>query len=190
MPLSHTAMAERRQWTWPVASTTSLTTSWPEADGDKSSMLSKRQRPLLFKFTGGYQGQRVTLLCWVRHILYTNGLMMSYKMQVRPITQYSSLTWISSAQSNLSHLDKVQQRAECLIHGGSDPDLHKNNFCKGDVVFLVTLSMNKSQSILSVKKGNNWANRRRGDNFMNIVSRSWILRPWTTLHVFYQIWKY
>ena len=36
---------------------------------------------------------------------------------MRPIVEYSPLTWMSSAQSHLSLLDKVQGRVDRLIHG-------------------------------------------------------------------------
>ena len=58
---------------------------------------------------------RVTLLRRVRHLLDADGLMKLYKAQVRPIMEYSPLTWMSSAQGHLSLLDKVQRRAERLI---------------------------------------------------------------------------
>ena len=60
---------------------------------------------------------RVTLLRRVRHLLDAKGLMTLYKAQVRPIMEYSPLSWKSSAQSHLSLLDKVQRRAERLIYG-------------------------------------------------------------------------
>lgn len=52
---------------------------------------------------------RVTLLHRVRHLLDATGLMTLYKAQVRPIMEYSPLSWQSSAQSHLSLLDKVQR---------------------------------------------------------------------------------
>ena len=59
---------------------------------------------------------RVTLLRQVRHLLDTEDLMKLYKVQVRPVMEYSPLTWINSAQSHLSLLDKVQRQAERLIN--------------------------------------------------------------------------
>ena len=58
---------------------------------------------------------RVTLLRRVRHLLDADGLMKLYKAQVRPVMEYSPLSWMSSAQCHLSLLDKVQRRAERLI---------------------------------------------------------------------------
>lgn len=58
---------------------------------------------------------RVTLLRRVSHLLDANGLMKLYKAQVRPVMEYTPLTWMSSAQCHLSLLDKVQRRAEGLI---------------------------------------------------------------------------
>ena len=63
---------------------------------------------------------RVTLLRRVRHLLDAGGLMRLYKAQVRPIMEYSPLTWMSSAQCHLSLLDKVQRRAEHLIQQVSE----------------------------------------------------------------------
>ena len=62
---------------------------------------------------------RVTLLRRVSHLLDAKGLMTLYKAQVRPIMEYSPLTWMSSAQCNLYLLDKVQRRAERLINSSS-----------------------------------------------------------------------
>ncbi len=59
---------------------------------------------------------RVTLLRRVRHLLDADGLMKLYKAQVRPVMEYCPLSWMSSAQCHLSLLDKVQRRAERLIH--------------------------------------------------------------------------
>ena len=59
---------------------------------------------------------RVTLLRRVRHLLDAEGLMTLYKAQVRPIMEYSPLSWMSSARRHLSLLDKVQRRAERLIN--------------------------------------------------------------------------
>ncbi|KAG0729536.1 hypothetical protein GWK47_030107 [Chionoecetes opilio] len=56
---------------------------------------------------------RVTLLCRAVHLLDADGLMRLYKAKVRPVmeyTQYSPLTWMSSAQFHLSLLDKWQQQ--------------------------------------------------------------------------------
>ncbi|KAG0717669.1 hypothetical protein GWK47_053963 [Chionoecetes opilio] len=55
---------------------------------------------------------RVTLLRRVRHLLDADSLMRLKKAQVRPVMEYSPLTWMSSAQCHLSLLDKVQRRAE------------------------------------------------------------------------------
>ncbi|KAG0716705.1 hypothetical protein GWK47_000965 [Chionoecetes opilio] len=63
---------------------------------------------------------RVTLLRRVRHLLDADGLMRLYKAQVRPVMEYSPVTWMSSAQCHLSLLDKVQRRAERLIHPTDD----------------------------------------------------------------------
>ncbi|MPD00395.1 hypothetical protein E2C01_095863 [Portunus trituberculatus] len=43
--------------------------------------------------------------------------MTLYKAQVRHIMEYSPLSWMCSAQSHLSLLNKVQRRAERLLHG-------------------------------------------------------------------------
>ena len=59
---------------------------------------------------------RVTLLRRVRHLLDADGLLRLYKAQVRSVMEYSPLSWMSSAQCHLSLLDKVQRRAERLIH--------------------------------------------------------------------------
>lgn len=59
---------------------------------------------------------RVTLLRRVRHLLDADGLMKLYKAQVRPVMEYSPLTWMNSAQCHLSLLDQVQRRAERLIN--------------------------------------------------------------------------
>ena len=69
---------------------------------------------------------RVTLLRRVRHLLDADGLMKLYKAQVRPVIEYSPLTWMSSAQCHLSLLDKVQRRAERLIQeaGGMQHQRH------------------------------------------------------------------
>ncbi|KAG0717235.1 hypothetical protein GWK47_054864 [Chionoecetes opilio] len=58
---------------------------------------------------------RVTQLRRVRHLLDVDGLMRLYMAQVRPVMEYSPLTWMNSTQCHLSLLDKVQRRAECLI---------------------------------------------------------------------------
>ncbi|KAG0714527.1 Retrovirus-related Pol polyprotein from type-1 retrotransposable element R1 2 [Chionoecetes opilio] len=63
---------------------------------------------------------KVTLLRRVRHLLNADGLMRLYKAQVRPVMEYSPLTWMSSAQCHLSLLDKVQRGAERLIHPTAD----------------------------------------------------------------------
>ncbi|KAG0720554.1 hypothetical protein GWK47_048278 [Chionoecetes opilio] len=63
---------------------------------------------------------RVTLLRRARHLLDADGLMRLYKAQVRPVMEYSPLTWMSSAQCRLSLLDKVQRRPERLIHPTDD----------------------------------------------------------------------
>ena len=63
---------------------------------------------------------RVTRLRQVRHLLDAEDLMKLHKTQVRPVMEYSSLTWMSSAQSHLSLLDKVQRRAEHLINDARD----------------------------------------------------------------------
>ncbi|MPC95521.1 hypothetical protein E2C01_090737 [Portunus trituberculatus] len=59
---------------------------------------------------------RVTFLRRVRHLLDAKGVMTLYKAQVRPIMEYSPLSWMCSAQSHLSLLDKVQRRADRLLH--------------------------------------------------------------------------
>ncbi|XP_045121812.1 uncharacterized protein LOC123510597 [Portunus trituberculatus] len=59
--------------------------------------------------------QKVTLLRRLRHLLDADGLLTLYKAQVRPIMEYAPLTWMSSARSHLTLLDKVQRRAERLI---------------------------------------------------------------------------
>ena len=51
---------------------------------------------------------RVKLLLCVRNLLDGDGLLKLYKAQVRPIMEYSPLTWMNSAQGHLSLLDKVQ----------------------------------------------------------------------------------
>ncbi|KAG0714754.1 RNA-directed DNA polymerase from mobile element jockey [Chionoecetes opilio] len=48
---------------------------------------------------------RVTLLRQVRNLLDADGLIRLYKAQVRPVIEYSPLTWMSSAQCHLSLLD-------------------------------------------------------------------------------------
>ena len=63
---------------------------------------------------------KVTLLRRVRNLLDAVGLLKLYKAQVRPIMEYSPLTWMCSAQGHLSLLDKVQRRAERLISDNYD----------------------------------------------------------------------
>ncbi|KAG0710212.1 cAMP-dependent protein kinase catalytic subunit alpha [Chionoecetes opilio] len=46
--------------------------------------------------------------------------MRLYKAQVSAVMEYSPLTWMSSAQCHLSLLEKVQRRAERLIHPTGD----------------------------------------------------------------------
>ena len=68
---------------------------------------------------------RVTLLRRVRHLLDADGLMTLYKAQVRPVMEYSPLTWMNSAQCHLSLLDQVQRRAERLISDARGQHQHQ-----------------------------------------------------------------
>ena len=63
---------------------------------------------------------KVTLQRRVKHLLDAKGLMKLYKAHVRPVMDYNPLAWMSSAQSHLSLLDKVQRRAERLINDVRD----------------------------------------------------------------------
>ncbi|XP_045131249.1 uncharacterized protein LOC123516157 [Portunus trituberculatus] len=80
---------------------------------------------------------RVTLLRRVQHFLNADGLLKLYKAQVRPIMEYCLLTWMSSAQSHLSLLDKVQRRAERLIQGASS---NNNNINRGATTIIISSS--------------------------------------------------
>ena len=55
---------------------------------------------------------RVTLIRRVRNLLDADGLLKLYKPQVRPIMEYTPLTWMSNAQGHFSLMDKVQRSAE------------------------------------------------------------------------------
>ncbi len=60
---------------------------------------------------------KVTLLRRVKHLLSPDDLLTLYKAQVRPVMEYVSLTWMSSAHCHLDLvMNKVQRRAERLIH--------------------------------------------------------------------------
>lgn len=50
---------------------------------------------------------RVTFLRCVLHLLDADGLLRLYKAQVRPVIEYSPLSWMSSAKCHLSLLDRV-----------------------------------------------------------------------------------
>lgn len=57
----------------------------------------------------------VTPLCHVRHVLNPYSYLSLSKAQMRPVIQWSSFTWISSAKYHLSLLGKVRRQAERLI---------------------------------------------------------------------------
>lgn len=59
--------------------------------------------------------QKLNALRRILHLLSPEGALQLYKSQVRSALEYSSLAWNGAAQTHLSLLDKIQDRAVTLI---------------------------------------------------------------------------
>ena len=57
----------------------------------------------------------------ISHLLDAKGVEVLYKAQIRPLMEYSPLTWSSCPPSYLATLDRVQRRAQRLVESRAPP---------------------------------------------------------------------